>query len=155
MFIPYSNISDNSKVWIYQSDREISIQEINEINQQLKSFCDQWTSHGKPVKSSFKLFGWFLCFFVDELTHITSGCSIDSSVTLIKSIQNQYKIDFFKRTNIAFLYNNKTRVVSFLEFKKYLHLNILVYNNLVKTKDEFEKNWLIPLKDSWLNKHMI
>lgn len=154
MLIPYSRISPNSRVWIYQSDREILDGELHEIQIKLQDFCNEWTSHGKDLHCSFKLFQWFLCFFVDESIYQASGCSIDASVSFIKEIQIQHSINFFNRSNIAFLDANKTRVLSLSDFKKHIQPNIMIYNNMVQTKSDFENEWLIPLKDSWLNKYL-
>ena len=63
MLIDFSKMPNNSRVWVYQSDRKISPEEINTITVQLIDFCNDWTSHGKPVFSSFKLNSWFIIFF--------------------------------------------------------------------------------------------
>ena len=154
MLVPYSSMSHNSKVWIYQADREILNQELNFIRNRLQSFCDAWMSHGKPVKSSFKLSPWFICFFIDESVHETSGCSIDSSVAIIKAIQNEYDINFFNRMNIVFIEDERTKILSLLDFKKCIKPDIMIYNNMITVKKEFEENRLILVKDSWLNQYL-
>ena len=155
MFVSYTTLEKSAKIWIYQSDREILDTELNTIKKELHFFCDHvWTSHGQTVKCSFKLFNWFLCLFVDESGHKTSGCSIDSSVKYIKNLQNKYDVDFFNRTNIAFLDNQNTKILPLEEFKLIIKPDMMIYNNLVKTKEEFETEWIIPLYKSWLNKYL-
>ena len=88
--------------------------------------------------------------FVDESKQGASGCSIDRSVAVIKSIADQYHIDFFNRTNIAFMQGELTKVLPLAEFKKQLTPQTLVYNNLVSTKSEYESKWKVPLSESWL-----
>ena len=87
---------------------------------------------------------------MDENKQIASGCSIDSSVAVIKAIAKQYNIDFFNRMNIAFLDGDLTQILSLAEFKKILTPQTIVYNNLVSTKSEYESNWTVPLSESWL-----
>ena len=154
MLVPYSSMSPDSKVWIYQSDRKILNQELNLIRNRLQSFCDDWMSHGKPVKSSFKLSPWFICFFIDESVQQISGCSIDSSVTIIQAIQNEYDLNFFNRMNIVFIEEKKTKILSLVDFKKCIKPDIMIYNNMITVKKEFEENRLIPVKDSWLNQYI-
>jgi hypothetical protein len=92
--------------------------------------------------------------FVDESKFNASGCSIDSSVAVIKSIANKYNIDFFNRLNIAFLEEEETKVLPLNDFKRCVSSEMIVYNNLVKTKGEFEENWKVSIKDSWLSKYL-
>ena len=150
MFIPYSKISNNSKVWIYQSNKKIT--HLNELNQKLMIFCNNWETHGQPVISSFKLYDWFICLFADEDNGIVSGCSIDTSVSFIKSIGKKYGIDFFNHKNIIFLDEDVAKILPLSQFKSIIKDDIIIYNNTVKNKEEFEKKWKLAVKDSWLNR---
>ena len=150
MYIPYSQISNDSRVWIYQSDRPLNSSEKINIEIQLTDLCNNWNTHGSVLNCSFQLHDWFICLFVDESKRGASGCSIDSSVAVIKSIANQYNIDFFNRMNIAFLDGESTKVLPIEEFKTLLTPQTVVYDNLVKTKTEYESKWKVPLSESWL-----
>ncbi len=150
MYIPYSQISNDSRVWIYQSDRPFNSSEKTNIEIQLTDLCNNWNTHGSVLNCSFQLHDWFICLFVDESKQGASGCSIDSSVAVIKAIANQYNIDFFNRMNIAFLDGESTKVLPIEEFKKLLTPQTVVYDNLVKTKTEYESKWKVPLSESWL-----
>ena len=152
MYIPYNQISSNSRAWIYQSDRAFNTAEKTDIERQLIDLCNNWNTHETELYCSFQLHEWFICLFVDEFKQEASGCSIDRSVAVIKSIAKQYNIDFFNRMNIAFLDNKLTKVLPLAEFKKQLTPQTLVYNNLVNTKSEYESKWKVPLSESWLAK---
>ena len=80
MYIPYSDINPNSRVWIYQSDRAFNTSEKTDIELQLTDLCNNWNTHGSPLHCSFQIHDWFICLFVDESGQDASGCSIDSSV---------------------------------------------------------------------------
>ena len=150
MYIPYNQISPDARVWIYQSNRAFSSIEKKDIESQLINLCNNWNNHGKVLHCSFQIHDWFICLFVDENKQIASGCSIDSSVAVIKAIAKQYNIDFFNRMNIAFLDGDLTQILSLAEFKKILTPQTVVYNNLVSTKSEYESKWKVPLSESWL-----
>jgi len=143
-------MSNLSKVWVYQSDREIHLKEINSIQSQLIHFCNNWTTHGKKVNSSFKIDNWFVCILVDESETKMSGCSIDQSIHLIKDIGKNYNIDFFNRTNIAFIDNGITQILPLSRFKAIMHDEIIIYDNTISTKQELESSWKIPIGQSWL-----
>ena len=154
MYIPYSEISDQSRVWIYQSDKLISSSQRTYIEQQLMDLCNNWNAHGQPIKASFQIDDWFICLFADESHQQASGCSIDSSVKIITDIAQKYQIDFFNRLNIVFKNENQTKIIALTDFKKIISPKIKIYNNLVTTKKEMEEKWLIPVEESWLNKYL-
>ena len=112
MHILYSELPSHAKVFIYQSSKELNHKELSQIKNLLIDFSNNWQTHGKPVYNSFKLFSHFICFFVDESSYSTSGCSLDSMVSLIKSIGVKFNIDFFNRNNIAFIDNMQTKLLS-------------------------------------------
>ena len=154
MLTLYSELPSHSKVFIYQSDKELNNKELSQIKNLLTDFSTNWQTHGKPVCNSFKLFNYFICFFVDESSYTTSGCSLDSMVGLIKSIGVKFNIDFFNRNNIAFIDNMQTKLLSINDFKDLIYPDMIVYNNLVKTKSEFESSWKSPVQDTWLSRYL-
>ena len=154
MYINYDQISADARVWIYQSDRAFNTAEKTDIELQLTDLCNNWNTHGSPLHCSFQIHDWFICLFVDESGQDASGCSIDSSVAVIKSIANQYNIDFFNRMNIAYLEGDKTHVLPLVTFKENISSQTIVFNNLVKTKAEYESQWKISILDSWLAKYI-
>ena len=154
MNIPYSELPNTSKVLIFQSDKEINEKELFLIKEDIDNFSRNWLTHGKPVRNTFKIFNYFICFFIDESSYQTSGCSIDSVVNLIKSIGIRFNIDFFNRHNIVYLDNLKAKLLTIDNFKSLIQPDIIIYNNLVQTKLDFENKWKIPVKESWLNRYV-
>jgi hypothetical protein len=78
------DFDDQSRVWIYQSDRLFSMSEALDIEQMLEQFTSGWNYHGDPVKGFATLFfGQFIVLMADETATGVSGCSTDSSVRLI------------------------------------------------------------------------
>ena len=55
MYIPYSELANTSRVWIYQADRIFSEKEEVLISQKLLDFCNDWKANQNQLKSSFKL----------------------------------------------------------------------------------------------------
>jgi hypothetical protein len=91
---------------------------------------------------------------VDEDHKSASGCSIDSSVQLIKQIERDFQCDLFDKLKIAFKIDANINIVSMLDFQKYAKENkitkeTIVFNNLVKTVTEYESGWEVAAGDSW------
>lgn len=151
-----AGLSDNSRVWIYQSSRPFNDQEEKEINEQLYHFYAQWQAHGEPVKGwAGLLFHRFIVIIADETDVKVSGCSTDSSVRVIKSFERQYAVNLFDRLSITFLVKDKPEMLPFSQVqyaidKGFIDGDTLLFNNLVATKKDLLSHWLQPLKFSWL-----
>ena len=53
MIVDFDIISEESRVWIYQSNRTLSPLEIIEIEDKIKDFLISWTAHGSDLQASF------------------------------------------------------------------------------------------------------
>lgn len=146
----------DSRVWIYQSNRPFSAQESAEIGEQLHQFTAQWNSHGTPVKGwGSLLFNQVIVLIADESEAGVSGCSTDSSVRIIKSLERQYNVNLFDRLALGFVVKDRLELLPLAQVgyaleKGYLSPDTLYLNNTVQTKGELETRWLVPLKQSWL-----
>ncbi len=73
-----ADFSADSRVWIYQCNRMLTISEALQLEGSLESFVAKWNSHGTPVKGYANLFfGQFLVLMADESATGVSGCSTD------------------------------------------------------------------------------
>lgn len=154
------NFHPDSRVWVYQSNRLFSMGEALEIEETLKDFTEKWQSHGSPIKgAAYLFFGQFIVLLADETTTGVSGCSTDSSVRLIKEIEQQFSVNMFDRITLAFVVKDKVQLLPFSQLQyavenEFINGDTLYFNNLVQTKNELENNWIIPVKNSWLNKKL-
>ncbi len=153
-------LDNSARVWIYQADRELSYDELDIIRDELFPFLDSWTSHSHDLFTYGNVFHRrFLAFFVDESKSTgASGCSIDKSVSFVKTMGESLNVDFFNRLNFAY-FNEEEEVivVSNSEFKSRfqngtINDRTLVFDNLVGTKKKFLEEWIIPLEESWHKK---
>ena len=150
----------DTRVWIYQSNRLFTLQEAFELENRLQQFAESWTSHGVPVRGYANLFfGRFILIMADETGHNVSGCSIDSSVRLIKNIEQQFGVDLFNRQLLAFWINEKVEVIpmqqlSYALANGLISAETLFFNNTVLTKSDLQERWIIPVKESWVFKRM-
>lgn len=150
-----NNLSPDSRVWIYQSNRELNPGELISINNQLRDFCANWISHGNLVLSHFEiLYNHFIVLMVDETNDRTCGSAVDASLNFIKELETEFNISLLDRMLFAYLQGEKVHSVSRETFEKSIAEGIIneqtiVFNNLVQTKAEFERNWKIPFGESW------
>jgi hypothetical protein len=135
---------------VYQSSRLFSLSEALHIEDMLNDLVANWKSHGTPVRAYANLFfGQFIILMVDETATGVSGCSIDSSVSVIQQIEKEFKVEMFNWQNLAFVIKDKVQIIPRQQFNYALENNFitpdtLFFNNVVKHKKELEENWLDP-----------
>ncbi|MDB5031290.1 ABC transporter ATPase [Mucilaginibacter sp.] len=147
--------SENSRVWVYQSDKKLADGVVQQIQQRLNSFTAEWTAHNNQLKAKAEIrYNRFFILIVDETQAGASGCSIDKSVNFMKQLEQEFNISLFDRFNLA--YRDAGEVLSlprhdFEELLKQGSINTdtIVYNNLVQNLTELETKWEVPFKDSW------
>lgn len=149
------SFSPQSRVWVYQSDREFTTSEVVEIQQKLSAFTNQWQAHGQQLRSKAEvLYNFFIVFTVDETSASVTGCSIDSSVRILKEIEHTYHVDLFNRFNMAYKVDGKIVATNKEDFETLISIgkitpDTVVFNNLVQTLEEFETKWEVPFSNSW------
>jgi hypothetical protein len=155
--IPMNEMPDHSRVWIYQSDRAFSNEEVAKIEKLLTEFINNWSTHGTSLKASGAvLYNRFVIIMAYEATVKASGCSIDKSVAFIKQLEKEFNCDFFNRLKIAYKEGNEVKTFHFNEKEELISKGVIssdtiIFNNLVQTKSELFTNWQVKIKDSWLN----
>jgi hypothetical protein len=160
MFIPFETLPPNARLWIYQSDRSLSKDEEKNLSSELEQFCEQWKAHGQNLKTSFIIkHRHFVILAVDENYNDASGCSIDGSVRILKSLHERSGINFLDRSRVAFSIDNEIQTFSLNELKNLfssgrLSASTLTFNNLIATKLDFDKEWLTTVEKSWLMKYL-
>ena len=91
MYVKFEELVEDSIVWVYQSNRNLTEQEISKIAIELKGFLESWTSHNKPIKAAYQIrYNRFIIIAVDK-DFETSGCSIDTSVSFIGLLQKNIR----------------------------------------------------------------
>lgn len=159
MLVDFKGLANSSKIWIFQSNRELAKNEVEEISDKLKAFVQSWKRHGDDLKASYLIkYDQFIILAVDEEYNGVSGCSIDAATHLFKQFENSFKIDLFNKLNVAFKDGEIINVVSLADFQKYvnegkINTNTIVFNNLIDTKEKLENEWEVPASVSWHNRY--
>lgn len=152
----HSLLPPHARVWVYQSTRPFTENESASIAEKVNLFVQQWTSHKAGViGDGLLLYNRFVVLMADEEQVGVSGCSVDSSVRFIKSLEQELNTNFFDRWNIAYFKNNEVHNCGMADFEKLIESGevndeTIVFNNLVQNKKDFEANWKVPYAKSWL-----
>ncbi len=159
MLTPFEQLSANSRIWIYQADRVINNKEQQDILTKSEAFIGQWAAHGQSLLASSQvLHDHFLVIATDEKFHMASGCSIDSSFRFVQELGGSLNINFFERTNLAFLIDGNVELVKMNALKEAIANGIvtdttLFFNNNIGTVSELQEKWIVKASESWLKRY--
>ncbi|MCG9792589.1 ABC transporter ATPase [Flavobacterium algicola] len=155
MYIPFENLPEESRIWIYQSNRKFSDVEMADIEADLKVFLENWAAHGTSLESSYQLkYNRFIILAVNQDVQAATGCSIDSSVEFIQSLEKKYNVDLLDKMNVTFKQGEHIAHKPLIDFKKMVKdksvtENTIVFNNLINNVQEFNEIWEVEAMDSW------
>ena len=160
MIKEFKELPEESRIWIYQSNRKFSAEEVSIIEPKVIEFLKQWTAHGKDLDAGYEIkYNRFIVLGLNQENASASGCSIDASVYFIQSLEKEFGIDLMDKMNVTFYNGEFIAHKSLADFKKMakaksVSKNTVVFNNLVNTKLDYIENWEVPAKDSWHNRFL-
>lgn len=155
MYVPFDTLPESSRVWIYQANRSFNEQELQEINEKLEKFIEQWTAHGADLKASFEIkYNRFITLAMDQQMNQATGCSIDDSVRFIQQLEKDYGVDLLDKMNVSYKQGEFVAYKSLTDFRKMakdraVSSKTIVFNNLVNNKAEYLSDWEVPASESW------
>ena len=155
MYTNFNALPQNSRIWIYQADREFTREEVDLLRENAIAFIEEWTRHGAALKGSFALkYNRFLVLAVDESFANASGCSIDASVRFVKQMETLFSMDLMNKLNVTYKEGQTIRLVNLSTFQEYAKVQkitseTIVFNNMIQTKGDLESLWEVPAQQSW------
>lgn len=160
MLVPFNELPDSSRVWIYQANRSFSEQELTEITRKLEEFITTWTAHGANLRASFEIrYNRFIILALDQQMNAATGCSIDASVHFIQQLEKDYNVDLLDKMNVSYKQGEHVAYKTLTDFRKMANEKAvspktIVFNNLVNNKEEYENSWEVPASESWHNRFL-
>lgn len=108
------DLSPESRVWVYQSDRRLEKNEQEQLSQEIDAFVQNWAAHGNGLFADFTFVSPYnLIVAVDDSKVPPSGCSIDAFVRFLTSLGTKHSIDFFVRMKVVAFDGNDWSQLSF------------------------------------------
>ena len=158
MLIPFNQMPDYARVWVYQTNKNLSDSEVQTIQQVLENQINTWAAHGADLAGSVQvLHNRFVIIAVDEMQNQTSGCSIDASTRWLKELGLEMNLDFFDRS-VGFIYHETLKTTEISKIKSLVTEGILtpdtlIFNNLVSNIQEFKNIWNVKASESWMKRY--
>ncbi len=155
MLVAFSELPPTSRIWIYQSNRPFTEEELHELRPNLDSFIKSWTAHGNDLRAGYDLpYNRFIVIALDQTHAAASGCSIDTSVHFIQAIEKKFGVDLLDKMNVSFKQGEHIAYKPLIDFKKMakdkaISSQTIVFNNLVNNIQEYKDHWEVPAAESW------
>lgn len=143
----FTQFPDQSKIWLYQTDRPLNDDEIKELETKLLNFVSGWAAHGNELWATAKVLNpYFAVLSVNDSLVPPSGCSVDASVHRIKEIGQEMNINFFDRMKVLILEEGQLKQIHFSELKD--HSEALIFDPLLTSLGELRAAWPRPIEES-------
>ncbi|MFC5272159.1 hypothetical protein [Adhaeribacter terreus] len=159
MYVPFEQLPPQARIWIYQADREFTDAEATEIQDKIKNFVTEWSAHGHQLHASGQLLhNRFVVLGTDVDVTAPSGCSIDSSVKFLRTLEIDYNTKLFDRTQLAFQKNGAINMVHLTEMPAAVASGEITaetpyFDNLVAEAGLLKTDWMKPAGKTWLQKY--
>jgi hypothetical protein len=159
MYVPFEQLPPQARIWIYQADREFTETEASEIEEKIKAFVTEWSAHGQQLHASGQLLhNRFVVLGTDVDITAPSGCSIDSSVKFLRTLETEHQVKLFDRTHLAFEKNGAINVVHLTEMPAAVARGEITaqtpyFDNLVADAGSLKADWVKPAGKTWLQKY--
>src|SRR5690606_21048378 len=119
MLVDFNTLPEESRVWIYQSNRSFTDEEITEIKSKLDIFIENWTAHGSDLESGYDIkYKRFIIIALNQNLNKATRCSIDASVNFIQQLEKDYNVDLLDKMNVSYKQGDFIAYKSLIDFKK-------------------------------------
>lgn len=155
----FDDIKDNDRVWVFPSPGKLSEEVQKSLIEEISRFCAGWQAHGKQLRSSVQIIdNHFIVISVDESFENASGCSIDSMMHFMLSLEKSLGHNLSDRSRVYFQDNDENVFsLDFLSAKNKIKeglipINSITFNTAASRGNELKKLWKSKLNDSWMGK---
>jgi hypothetical protein len=153
--IGWDALPNNARLWIYQANRFLSDSELEKMQLELEKLMQSWNTHGKKLETGYAVFyNSTIVLAVNEDYQYASGCSIDSSVHMLKKIGIELNVDFFNRMQVLYQLNTTCHLISLNDFidkiiAGEINKDTLVFDTLAARKSDLPEDVLVSVQQSW------
>lgn len=152
----FFDFPDDASLWIYGFRQALTTGERHAVKGELEAFLGEWVSHGAPVRGSYKIVEDRFVLLTGHTPGGISGCSMDSSVRVFKTLKDRHGLDGLDRSLVYYRdAQGEIQGVHFSEFQKLVEKGQIdaetkVFDTTLTSLDDlrlgaFEK----PFANSW------
>ncbi len=149
MLTEFKSLSDDSRLWVYGSETELTKEQQGVIANKLSEFLKTWEYHQKELTASFNIFeNRFVVIALDDSIYGVGGCSMDGLQRLIQELEQELNISLMNRLNVFCKIEDAIVCVPSFKLGSIANSDTLFYDLTVLKKAELTI-WLKPISEGW------
>jgi hypothetical protein len=160
MLVPFQQLPDSCRIWLFQSDRTLSPVECTAAAERLSGFLSEWTAHQQELMASFDFReNRFVVIAVNEAATAASGCSLDKLHQTVRALGQELGVDFFNRMLVTERGpQGDVKVYSLQEASQRIEQGelkpeTLVFDTTISTVGDYRHVFVKPLGSTWLSRY--
>lgn len=149
MLVSYKSLPDNSKIYIYPSNRKFYENELPIIDEKIRQFFQKF----EATKIFYEIkYSRFIIVFVSDETPLSMDEN-DEFISFIFSLEKTFEVSLIDKINVCFKQGEYVQLKEIPDFKKLIKNKgvsekTIVFDNLIINKKEYEDCWEIPAGES-------
>lgn len=152
MLIDFNIISDSSQLWIYSSEKKITLKQQRYILHNIGEYLEGWEYHNNPLIAAVTILeNRFLIVALDKSKYGVGGCSIDSLQRIIQDLEKELDVCLLNRLNIFCKIENEIQCIPSCKLKDIANEDTYFYDLTIQKKSEIS-SYLKPIKEGWCKK---
>lgn len=149
---------ESARLWVYTASRDLTAAECEVVAEALNGFIASWQAHGADLAAAWQLTvaNRVLLIAVDEAQQQATGCAIDASVGMLKSLGEQLgECDWFDRHIIMYQNLSSTwtaaRLHEFWALRKagVVHDDTILCDATVRVLGDWNRQGIIAFDQTW------
>ena len=155
--VPFENLPDASRVWIFGSDRPLSEAGSTALLKGVDEHLTNWKAHGEPltVGSQFRD-NRFLVVAVDQSTAGATGCSIDGLFRVLQGLEGTVGANlvgggrvFYRGAESVVQATTRDQVPALVKSEA-ITKNTVVFDTSITDLGKFRSGFEKRAKESWI-----
>jgi hypothetical protein len=154
--IPFNNLPDNSRLWVFNTDRPLDDELVELLGTAVGQFLEQWTAHRVDLPAGYEIrYNRFILIGADTSHTGPSGCSIDGMMGFLRQVQTQFSLTIIDAPDVCYRDDNGVECVTRPRFDELaasgeVTTGTIVFDGMITTVGDVRSGkWEKPARDSW------
>ena len=149
MLIDFQDISEDSRLWVYGSERILSAKEQSDIIETIGEYLKTWEYHNNPLTGSVTVLeSHFIIVALDDSEFGVGGCSIDSLQRIIQELATKINVSLLNRLNIFCRLEDDIQCIQSDKLNTIANSSTLFYDLTIQYKHQLS-SYLKPIAKGW------
>jgi len=149
MLVNFDILPDDSRIWIYASERQLSYEQEQYILKSISDHIQNWEAHKVALTAGVTILEHHFIFVaLDQSKNKASGCSIDTLQNKIQEIEKVLSISLMNRLNIFCKIDGQIQCVPSFKLDSVAKSDTLFYDLTIECKSGL-KHYLKPISKGW------